>query len=182
MGPVHDLNNTLALLERTPSALNALLRSLPEIWTRRNEGGDTYSPFVVLAHLVRTESLDWRPRVQCILDHGDSQVLPRVERDPDESVRLNSTVEQLLDQFARLRAENVVWLRGLDLQTSDLERKGRHPRFGPVTLSQLLATWAAHDLTHLHQISRAMAHQYREAVGPWTAFLGVMHCNGHSEA
>ena len=87
---------------------------------------------------------------------------------------------QLLDEFARLRSENLSELRALNLQPEDLERRGRHPALGVVTLSQLLATWAAHDLTHLHQIARIMAHQYREAVGPWTQYLGVMQCAGHS--
>jgi DinB family protein len=87
----------------------------------------------------------------------------------------------LLDELARLRATNLDRLRAFNLQPSDLDRRGRHPAFGSVTLSQLLATWAAHDLTHLHQISRTMAYQYGEAVGPWTAYLGVMHCTGHSQ-
>ena len=182
MEPSHDLENSLALLARFPSVLDTLLRDMPEVWTKRNEGGETYSPLVVVSHLIHAERLDWVPRVQCILEHGDSRELPRFDRDPEESDRLNKTVEQLLEQFATLRAENLQRLRALNLQESDLARRGRHPKFGTVTLSQLLATWAAHDLTHLHQISRTMAHQYREAVGPWTAFLGVMHCNGHSEA
>lgn len=87
---------------------------------------------------------------------------------------------QLLDEFARLRSENLRDLRALNLRPEDLARRGRHPALGAVTLSELLATWAAHDLTHLHQISRVMAHQYRDAVGPWSAFLGVLHCAGHS--
>ena len=86
----------------------------------------------------------------------------------------------LLDDFARLRGENLAALQALDLQPEDLARRGRHPRLGVVTLSQLLATWAVHDLTHVHQLSRVMAHQYRNAVGPWIAYLGVLHCEGHS--
>ncbi|MBV9670968.1 MAG: DinB family protein [Acidobacteriales bacterium] len=178
----HDMENTLALLQQLPSAVDALLRSLPDFWTRNNEGGETYSPFVVVAHLIHAERMDWIPRVKCILEHGESRELPRFDRDPDEAERLTKSLPQLLDEFAELRAKNIEQLRSLNLQPADLARRGRHPRFGVVTLSQLLATWAAHDLTHLHQISRTMAYQYREAVGPWTAFLGVMHCNGHSEA
>src|ERR1700731_4713036 len=127
----HDLQQTMALLTRTPAALDALLRGLPETWTPRNEGE-------------------------------------------------GKTLEQLLDEFARSRAENLDELRALNLRREDLERRGRHPAFGVVTLSELLATWATHDLTHLHQISRIMAHQYREAVGPWSAYLGVLQCAGHS--
>jgi hypothetical protein len=86
---------------------------------------------------------------------------------------------QLLDEFGRLRAENLTELRRLGLDPRDLVLPGRHPAFGTVTLAQLLATWAVHDLTHLHQISRVMGNQYRDAVGPWSAYLGVLHCNGH---
>jgi hypothetical protein len=85
-----------------------------------------------------------------------------------------------LDDFARLRAANLDELRTWNLQPNDLERRGRHPSLGVVTLSGLLATWAAHDLTHLHQISRVMAYQYRETVGPWSQYLGVLKCSGHS--
>ena len=86
----------------------------------------------------------------------------------------------LLDEFSRLRSASLEDLRAFNLQPEDMERRGRHPALGGVTLSQLLATWAGHDLTHLHQISRVMAHQYREAVGPWSAYLGVLQCAGHS--
>ncbi|MFY9854272.1 MAG: DinB family protein, partial [Terracidiphilus sp.] len=92
------------------------------------------------------------------------------------------TLTQLLDEFAKARAKSLDELRGLKLAPKDLERRGRHPALGSVSLSELLATWAAHDLTHLHQISRIMAHQVREVVGPWVRFLGVMQCAGHSEA
>src|SRR5258708_32230673 len=94
--------------------------------------------------------------------------------------RPTRSLEQLLDDFARLRSENLAALQALDLQPEDLARRGKHPALGTVTLSQLLATWAVHDLTHVHQLSRVMAHQYRDAVGPWSAYLGVLHCAGHS--
>ena len=98
-----------------------------------------------------------------------------------ESQDKSPEMDQLLDDFARLRKESLAALQALDLQPEDLARRGTHPALGVVTLSELLATWAVHDLTHLHQLSRVMAHQYRDAVGPWSVYLGVLKCDGHSE-
>ncbi|HZQ92160.1 MAG TPA: DinB family protein [Terriglobales bacterium] len=178
----HRLQDTIALLARTPAALDALLHDLPEVWTETNEGEDTYSPKIVVAHLIQAERTNWIPRVKTLLEFGESRVFERFDRDEDERERLARPLPQLLDEFAVVRRESLDALRVLNLRDSDLAKRGRHPSFGPVTLSQLLATWAAHDLTHLHQISRVMAHQYREAVGPWIKYLGVLHCNGHSSS
>jgi hypothetical protein len=176
----HNLQETIALLTRTPAALDALLRDLPETWTHRNEGEETWSPFDIIGHLIHGERTDWMPRAKTILQFGETQPFAPFDREGFAHESQNKSLAQLLDKFARLRAENLDELRALNLQQADLERRGRHPALGVVTLSQLLATWAAHDLTHLHQISRVMAHQYRESVGPWSKFLGVLHCNGHS--
>lgn len=176
-----SLPQIIALLSRTPATLDALLRDLPDFWTTRNEGGETFSPFDVIGHLIHGERTDWMPRTRIILEHGDSQPFPKFDRHAQQRESEGKTLPQLLDEFARLRARNLDELRALKLQAEDFNRRGQHPGLGSVTLGQLLATWAAHDLTHLHQISRTMAHQYREAVGPWTRYLGVMHCNGHSE-
>jgi hypothetical protein len=176
-----SLPQIIALLSRTPATLDALLRDLPDFWTTRNEGGETFSPFDVIGHLIHGERTDWMPRTRIILEHGDSQPFPKFDRHAQQRESEGKTLPQLLDEFARLRARNLDELRALKLQPEDFNRRGQHPGLGSVTLGQLLATWAAHDLTHLHQISRTMAHQYREAVGPWTRYLGVMHCNGHSE-
>jgi hypothetical protein len=175
------LSQTMALLSNTPSALNALLRNLPEFWTSRNEGGETFSPFDVIGHLIHGERTDWMERTRIILKHGDSQPFPKFDRYAQQRESEGKSLPQLLDEFSRLRAKNLAELRALNLQPEDLNRRGQHPGLGSVTLGELLSTWAAHDLTHLHQISRTMAHQYREAVGPWSRYLGVMHCNGHSE-
>ncbi|HEX7284564.1 MAG TPA: DinB family protein [Candidatus Angelobacter sp.] len=176
----HDLEQTIALLTRTPAALNALLRDLPETWTLRNEGENTWSAFDVVGHLVHGERADWVPRVKTILEFGESRAFTPFDREGHAREIQGHSLPALLDEFARVRADNLEKLRALRLQPDDLARRGRHPSLGVVTLSQLLATWAAHDLTHLHQISRIMAHQYRETVGPWTAYLGVLHCHGHS--
>jgi len=176
----HNLENTMSLLSRTPAALNALLRDLTETWTLRGEGDKTWTAFDVIGHLIHAERADWIPRARIILQHGDSQPFAPFDRLGHEREIRGKSLGELLDEFARVRSENLSELRALDLQPEDLDRPGRHPTLGSVTLSQLLATWAAHDLTHLHQISRIMAYQYREAVGPFSAYLGVLHCNGHS--
>ena len=177
----HSLPDTIALLTRTPAALNAFLRDLPERWTLRNEGKKTWRVFDVIGHLIYAERTDWIPRAKMILEFGETRAFEPFDRWVQTRESQDKSLGQLLDEFARLRSESVNQLLALNLQPEDFERRGLHPSLGVVTLSQLLATWAAHDLTHIHQISRIMAHQYLEAVGPWSAFLGVMKCAGHSD-
>ena len=176
----HNLSHTISLLSRTPAALNAFLRDLPEAWTFCNEGGNTWSAFDVVGHLVHGDRTDWMPRVNVVLQCGETRAFEPFDRWGQASASRGKSLGQLLDEFARVRSANLDDLRALNLQEEHLALRGRHPVFGVVTLSQLLAAWAAHDLTHLHQLSRLMAHQYREAVGPWSQYLGVMHCTGHS--
>jgi hypothetical protein len=176
----HDLRNTVAMLERTPAALNALLRDLPEAWTLRHEGEGTWNAFDIVAHLNHAERADWIPRARIILESGEGRTFEPFDRGGHVRESQGQSLAQLLDEFARLRSDNLDQLRALNLSPDDLERRGSHPSLGVVTLSALLATWAAHDLTHLHQISRVLAHQYREAVGPWSGYLGVLQCAGHS--
>jgi hypothetical protein len=176
----HNLQHTMSLLTRTPAALDALLRDLPEMWTLRNEGENSWSAFDVVGHLIHAERTDWIPRVRVVLQFGENQPFAPFDRWAQVRETQGKVLEQLLDEFAHLRSESLGELRALNLRREDLELRGRHPTLGVVTLSELLATWAAHDLTHLHQISRIMAHQYREAVGPWSRYLGVLQCAGHS--
>jgi DinB superfamily len=181
----HNLEHTISLLSRTPAALNALLRDLPETWTFRNEGENaggerSWTAFDVVGHLIHADRTDWMSRAKTIMQYGDTQPFAAFDRRGHERETQGKSLEDLLDEFARLRSEKLDELRALNLRREDLDRRGRHPALGAVTLSELLATWAAHDLTHLHQISRIMAHQYREAVGPFSAYLGVLHCGGHS--
>jgi len=176
----HSLPDMVAVLSRTPPALNAFLRDLPDVWTRRNEDGDTWSVFDVIGHLVCGERVDWMPRAKIILQFGETRVFDPFDRLAQRRESEGKSLHQLLDEFGSLRAANLDELRGFNLTPEDLRRRGRHPALGAVTLSQLLATWAAHDLTHLHQISRIMAHQCRAAVGPWSDYLGVLRCEGHS--
>jgi DinB superfamily len=177
-----DLENTMALLERTPAALDALLRGLPPAWTESNEGGDTWNVPGVMAHLVHCEHLDWMPRLRMILEFGQERAFTPLDREGSARSGDGKTLDHLLKEFAQQRAQNLAELRALRLAPQDMNRRGLHPALGPVALSELLSTWAAHDLTHLHQIARVLAFQYRESVGPWSRFLGVLHCTGHSEA
>jgi hypothetical protein len=175
-----NLDETIAVLTRTPATLDALLRGLPASWVRSNEGKDTWSAFDIVGHLIVGERTDWMARVRVILESGEARPFDPFDRFAQLKETQNKSLEQLLDDFARLRKENLAALQALNLQPEDLSRQGRHPALGVVTLSQLLATWAVHDLTHVHQLSRVMAHQYRGAVGPWSAYLGVLQCGGHS--
>jgi hypothetical protein len=176
----HNLQNSIALLTRTPSALSSLVRDLPEEWTFRNEGENTWSVFDIVGHLNHGERTDWMTRAKIILQFGESRPFDRFDRFAQQRESQGKSLPQLLDEFALLRSQNLSELRSLNLKPEDLQKRGKHPALGTVTLSELLATWAAHDLTHLHQISRVMAYQYRQSVGPWTKFLGVLHCAGHS--
>ncbi len=145
-----------------------------------NEGENTWSAFDVVGHLIHCERTDWMPRARIILQFGEARPFEPFDRWAQKKESKGKSLEQLLDEFAGLRSENVADLRALDLQPGHLRLRGRHPSLGAVILSELLSAWTAHDLTHLHQISRIMAHQYRDAVGPWSAYLGVLHCDGHS--
>ena len=177
----HKLEETVAVLERMPGTLDALLRGLPEIWIARNEGDKTWSAREVLGHLIHGERTDWMPRARMILEFGESREFEPFARWGHVQESEGKALGELLDELARLRAEGLGELRAMQLRPEDLARRGRHPALGVVTLGELLATWAAHDLSHLHQVTRVMAHQYRETVGPWREYLGVMHCAGHSK-
>ena len=169
-----DLAEAAAVLARTPATMDAMLRGLPDKWVRCTEGKDTWSAFEIVGHLIVGERTDWMPRVRMILQNGDARPFDPFDRFAQRKDSQDKSLEQLLDDFARLRKENLAALQALNLQEEDLIRRGRHPALGVVTLS------AVHDLTHVHQLSRLMAHQYRDAVGPWSAYLGVLQCAGHS--
>ncbi|MCX6611713.1 MAG: DinB family protein [Acidobacteria bacterium] len=168
------LEECLPILNRTPATLNALLRDLPNVWTDANEGPDTWSPYTVLGHLIHGEQTDWFPRVKVILEHGPARTFDPYDREAQFRVTEPKSMNQLLDEFAALRQENLNQLRALNLQPEHLNLTGTHPVFGPVTLRQLLATWTTHDLAHVLQISRVMAKRYRHEVGPWAQYLSVM--------
>lgn len=168
------MEEATAILARTPSTLDALLRGLPESWTLAHEGGETWSPFDVIGHLIHGELTDWVPRARIILDHGESRAFDKFDRFAQFEISRGRSLDSLLDEFAALRRDNLSQLTALRVTEADLDRKGRHPELGPVTLRQLLSTWVAHDLDHVVQVSRTLARQYTDEVGPWRAYLRVI--------
>jgi hypothetical protein len=170
-----DLRKGMAILERTPQVLEALLSGLSEEWTAHNEGADSWSPFDVVGHLIDGELTDWMARLHIILEQEPDRRFEPFDRLRHISRNQGRALSDLLAEFRQLRERNLAELRALDLTTTQLQLTGEHPAFGSVTLEQLLATWIAHDLGHLAQITRVMAKQYREAVGPWQAYLPVLH-------
>jgi hypothetical protein len=163
-----------AILARTPATLDALLRGLPKGWLTAHEGGQTWSAFDVIGHLIHGERTDWIPRARIILEHGEARAFDKFDRNAQFNESLGRTLDSLLDEFAALRKENLRELAALNLSDADLARRGRHPELGEVTLRQLLSTWVAHDLDHVVQISRVLARQYSDEVGPWRAYLRII--------
>ena len=169
-----DLPAGIAILQRTPNALRAMLGGLPSVWTDATEGPETWSPYVILGHLLHGERTDWITRAQIILAQGENRRFEPYDRFAQFHESEGKSLTDLLDEFARVRAQNLVTLTSWHLSDAQLALTGEHPAFGTVTLRQLLATWVAHDLGHIAQTARVMAKQYREAVGPWRAYLPVM--------
>lgn len=169
-----DLGDAAAVLQRTPQTLRALLAGLPPAWTEATEGPETWSPYDIVGHMLHGERADWMDRARIILEQGPDRRFAPFDRFAMLRDSAGKPLDDLLDEFARLRAENLATLERWHLTEPEFCLQGEHPEFGPVTLRQLLATWAAHDLAHLGQIARVMAKQYRDAVGPWRAFLPIM--------
>ena len=169
-----DLVEATAILQRTPAVLDTLLRGLPEGWIAAHEGPGTWTPFDVVGHLVHGERTDWMARVRMLLEHGETRAFERFDRFAQFEESKGRTLGSLLDEFAALRRASLEQLAALRLQDTDLDRRGRHPAFGAVTLRQLLSTWVAHDLDHVVQISRVMARQYTDDVGPWRVYLRII--------
>jgi hypothetical protein len=169
-----SLDEAAAILSRTPATLDALLRGLPDGWIAAHEGGETWSPFDVVGHLIHGEQTDWMPRARIILAHGEARPFERFDRLAQFRASQGRTLGELLDRLAELRRQNLRDLAALALTDADLDRRGRHPELGVVTLRQLLSTWVAHDLDHIVQISRVIARQYSDEVGPWRAYLRVI--------
>jgi len=169
-----QLIQAIEILERTPATLNSLLRDLSEQWLVQNEGPDTWSPYDVIGHLIQGEETDWVPRAKMIIEHGETRAFEPFDRVAMFEESKGKSIVELLDTFAQLRAENVRELQSMNLTSDLLDKHGRHPELGVVTLRQLLSTWVVHDLGHIRQVVRVMSKQYREAVGPWKAYLSIL--------
>lgn len=171
---IFTIAQSTEILERTPGVLIAMLEGVSDAWTTANEGGDTWSAYDIVGHLIHGEKTDWMPRAAIILSDRPDKTFEPFDRFAQFEASRGKSLSQLLEEFRILRAENVASLRSKHLTDADLEKKGIHPAFGEVTLSQLLATWVAHDLNHIAQIARVMAKRYKTEVGPWIAFLRIL--------
>ncbi len=167
------LEEAVAVLERTPAAVGALLDGLPETFVRATEGERTWSPYDVVGHLIHGERADWLPRARHILA-GEARPFEPFDRNAQFEESGGKSLGELLETFSALRRESLAAVRALGLADEDLGRKGLHPELGEVTLGQLLATWVVHDLDHVAQIARTMAKVYADAVGPWAAYLSIL--------
>jgi len=170
-----SLDKSIEILERTPATLSVMLTGLGNDWIMNNEGVDTFSPYDVLGHLIHGGKTDWRPRVTMIREHGLSKTFVPYDRFAQYEESKGKSMNDLLESFSALRKENMIWLKNLQLTQDDLAREGMHPVLGKVSMQQLLATWVVHDLTHIAQISRVMAKQYKEEIGPWVEFFRVLN-------
>ena len=170
----YDLNRSIEILERTPAVMHALLSGIHDDWVMNNEGPETFSPYDVIGHLVHGEKTDWTERAKMILAYGNTKTFVPWNRFAQYEESKGKTLAQLLDEFAAIRKENIIWFKGLQLTEADLDRKGMHPVLGDVTLRNLLATWVVHDLTHIAQVTRVMAKQYKEEMGPWPQFFRIL--------
>jgi uncharacterized damage-inducible protein DinB len=171
----YSLARSYEILDRTPAVLQSLLSGLPDDWVMPNEGPETFSPYDVIGHLVHGEKTDWVVRMKMILEFGNTKTFERYDRFAQYEESKGKSLQQLLDEFAAIRKENMVWFKSLNLTEDDLDRKGMHPVLGDVTLRNLLATWVVHDLTHMAQITRVMAKQYKEEMGSWPEFFRILN-------
>jgi uncharacterized damage-inducible protein DinB len=170
-----DLAKSYEILERTPAVLKNQLQGIHDDWVMNNEGPDTFSPYDVVGHLIHGEKTDWPDRIKIILENDMPKPFVPYDRFAMFDESKGKTLTELLDEFEILRQKNIQWFRSLNLSEADLEKKGVHPKFGEVTLRQLLSTWVVHDLTHMAQITRVMAKQYKEEIGPWVEFFRIMN-------
>lgn len=170
-----QLDETLDVLERTPTVLTGLLGGLGDGWTSIDEGPETWSAFDIVGHLVHGEETDWVPRARILLEHGEEKPFEPFDRFAQLERFGGWPIERLLERFAELRRSNLEAVRGWRLTEDQLSLRGRHPELGSVTLRQLLATWAVHDLNHIVQISRVMAKRYAEEVGVWREYLSILN-------
>jgi hypothetical protein len=169
-----DLPQAVEVLGRTPATLGMLLQDVSQGWARGTEGQETFSPFDNIGHLIDGEETDWMPRARIILAQGNNRRFEPYDRFRHRTRNAGRTLNSLLEEFARLRGENLRVLQSWHLTDAQLSSYGEHPGLGPVTLRQLLAAWVVHDLGHIAQVARVMAKQYRAEVGPWVPYLPVL--------
>ena len=169
-----SINRSIEILERTPHVLIQLTNNLSADWTMNNEGGETWSVFDVIGHLIHGEKTDWMTRIEIILSERAHKEFEPFDRFAQLKESKGKSLEQLLNEFLAVRELNLKKLKGLRLKENDFNKTAIHPKFGTVTLSQLIAAWTVHDLDHISQISRVMAKQYKEQSGPWVEYMKIL--------
>lgn len=169
-----DLNKSKEILESTPEVLNSLLSDLSKEWINNNEGENTWSPYDIVGHLIFGEKTDWIVRIKTILSDSDNKLFEPFDRFAQLNESQDRPIGELISEFKFLREKNLKEFELLNISEKDLEKVGIHPEFGNVTLKQLISTWAVHDLGHIAQITRVMAKQYSNEVGPWINYLGIL--------
>ncbi len=170
-----DLQQAVRLLQKTPMVVRSMLSNLDETWTHSNEGGDSWSPYHVVGHLVHGEKTDWMPRLEIMMAEGPIQTFEPYDRFAQIEMSKGKTLEELLEMFELLRKENLQTLQSKQITETDLSRKAMHPSLGEITLSNMLSAWVVHDQGHIAQISRVLAKNYKEEVGPWTKYLTILN-------
>jgi hypothetical protein len=170
-----NLKEATEILERTSTVLISLLSGLSDKWIYNNEGGESWNPFDIVGHMIHGEKKDWIQRAKIILEYGEEKPFEPFDRFVQFKDSEDKTLNDLLEEFAKLRKENIDVLNKLNLDENDFNKTGIHPDFGKVTLKQLLSTWVVHDLSHIRQISRVMAKQYKNGIGPWEKYLPVIN-------
>ena len=171
----YQLDQAIEILERTPKVMQALLLGISEEWIHQNEGDDTWSPYDVIGHLVHGEKTDWMPRLEIVLSTTGTKTFTPYDRFAQFDMSKGKTIEILLQEFENLRTQNLTTLKSKNLSETDLQKTAIHPSLGTITLKNMLATWVAHDLGHIAQISRVMAKQYKDEIGPWTKYLTIVN-------
>jgi len=169
---IFNLDHCIEILKNTPLVLEGLLREKSEIWIKENEGEHTWSPIMVLRHLILAEKNNWMPRIDIILsDKRDKHYKPFIRQSDTFE---EQSIQALLADFSALRKSNLKNLTSKKISLQDFNKTAIHPAFGEVTLSQQLSTWCVHDLGHISQICRVMAFQYKDEVGPWREYLSIV--------
>lgn len=169
-----ELSQAILILKKTPTTLISFLKDLPEEWSHKNEGNNTWSAFDIIGHLIHGEKTDWIPRARIILGDNSNKDFEPFDRFAQFENSKGKTLNELLTSFNKLREENIRHLLAMNISENDLDKEGVHPEFGNVSLKQLLATWVTHDLGHIAQITRVMAKQYKHEVGPWKEYIGIL--------
>ncbi|HEY1040177.1 MAG TPA: DinB family protein [Bacteroidia bacterium] len=170
-----SIEHSIQILERTPQSLRSLLYKLDENWTQNNEGGETWSPYDVIGHLVHCDEENWIPRIEVVLSDSAVRKFEPLNRFAQFEKSKGKNINELLDHFVGIRHSSMAKLKILNITNEQLSKTAIHPEFGSVSLSQLISAWVVHDLDHISQITRVMAKQYKAEVGPWIQYMRILN-------